>query len=103
MIRRVIAMPGRLMFDGKDPDLFDHFSVVAQRIGVYGVAEYAAIVRHLVRTWDIAGRSLSGKAARAQEFVCNHAERIEAQVEKASERLAAQPHVRFSWINDRIA
>src|SRR6185369_5624698 len=25
MMRRIIVMPGRLMFDGKDPDLFDHF------------------------------------------------------------------------------
>src|SRR5690606_33411174 len=32
MLRRIIAMPGRLMYDGKDPDLFDHFSVVAQRM-----------------------------------------------------------------------
>src|SRR6188508_1611505 len=32
MLRRVIAMPGRLMFDGKDPDLFDHFAAVAQRL-----------------------------------------------------------------------
>ncbi len=31
MMKKVIAMPGRLMFDGKDPDLFDHFSIVAQR------------------------------------------------------------------------
>ena len=28
-----IAMPGRLMFDGKDPDLFDHFAVVAPAAG----------------------------------------------------------------------
>jgi acyl-[acyl-carrier-protein] desaturase len=56
LFRRIIAMPGKLMYDGKDPDLFDHFSVIAQRTGVYTVRDYAAIVRHLVRTWDIAGR-----------------------------------------------
>src|SRR3954471_15423903 len=39
MLRRVIAMPGRLMTDGKDPDLFDHFATVAQRIGVYTVED----------------------------------------------------------------
>src|SRR5438552_10838954 len=33
MMRRVIVMPGKLMFDGKDPDLFDHFATVAQRTG----------------------------------------------------------------------
>jgi acyl-[acyl-carrier-protein] desaturase len=103
MLRRIIAMPGRLMYDGKDPDLFDHFSVVAQRLGVYTVADYASVVRHLVETWQIAGRSLSGKAARAQDFLCRHAERIDAQAEKANARLAAEPRVRFSWINDRPA
>ncbi len=103
MLRRVIAMPGRLMYDGKDPDLFDHFSVVAQRLGVYTVLDYAAIVRHLVEEWKIVGRSVSGKAARAQEFLCKHAERIESQAGKAAERLAAEPRVPFSWIHDRTA
>jgi len=103
MLRRVIAMPGRLMFDGKDPDLFDHFSVVAQRTGMYTVSDYASIVRHLVQVWNIAGRSLSGKAARAQEFLCCHAERIEAQAEKAAQKLAEQPRREFSWICGRRA
>jgi acyl-[acyl-carrier-protein] desaturase len=101
LLRKVIAMPGRLMFDGKDADLFDHFAIVAQRLGVYSVADYASIVSHLVKTWNIAARSLSGKAARAQEFLCKHAERVERQGEQVAERLAAQPRVPFSWIYDR--
>ena len=37
MMKRIIAMPGKLMFDGKDPDLFDHFATVAQTDGnLYG-------------------------------------------------------------------
>jgi acyl-[acyl-carrier-protein] desaturase len=103
MFRRVIAMPGRFMFDGKDPDLFDHFSIVAQKLGVYTVDDYASIVRHLVRTWNIAALSLSGHAARAQEFLCKHAERIEGQAEKTAQRLALEPRVPFSWIHGRSA
>jgi acyl-[acyl-carrier-protein] desaturase len=103
MLRKVIAMPGRLMYDGKDPDLFDHFSVVAQRLGVYTVRDYADIVRHLVDTWKIGHRSVSERAARAQEFLCRHAERIDAQAEKAASRLAQEPRVPFSWIHDRAA
>jgi acyl-[acyl-carrier-protein] desaturase len=102
LFRRIIAMPGKLMYDGKDPDLFDHFSVVAQRLGVYTVRDYAGIVRHLVRTWDIAGRSVSGKAARSQEFLCSHADRIDAMAEQTEQRLAAEPQVAFSWIYDRL-
>ncbi len=64
ILRRMISMPGRLMFDGKDPDLFDHFAGVAQRLGVYTAADYARIVEHLVATWKVAARAVSGKAAR---------------------------------------
>ncbi|MDQ3440497.1 MAG: acyl-ACP desaturase [Planctomycetota bacterium] len=103
MLRRVIAMPGRLMYDGKDPDLFDHFSIVAQRLGVYTVRDYVDIVRHLVATWNIGGRSVTGKAARAQEFLCKHAERVDAQADAVAERIAAEPRVPFSWIHDRTA
>jgi acyl-[acyl-carrier-protein] desaturase len=101
MLRRVIAMPGQLMFDGKDPDLFDHFAAVAQRSGVYTVRDYAAIVRHLVQTWGIAGRSVTGKAARAQEFLCRHAESIEARADAVEQRIAATPAVAFSWVHGR--
>jgi len=101
MFRRVIAMPGRLMFDGRDDNLFEHFAAVAQRLGVYTAGDYADIVEHLVATWRIADRSVSGKAARAQEYLCRHAERcrtIAAQVDDASG--GVEP-VRFSWIFDR--
>ena len=103
MLRRVIAMPGRFMFDGKDPDLFDHFSIVAQKLGVYTVSDYASILRHLVGTWNIAALSLSGAAAKAQDFLCRHAERIEAQAERANGKLATFPRVPFSWVHDRCA
>ena len=103
MLRRVIAMPGRLMYDGKDPDLFDHFAVVAQRLGVYTVHDYAAIVRHLVQTWRIAERAVSGRAARAQDFLCRHAERLESMADAVAEKVAAQPRVPFAWISGRTA
>jgi acyl-[acyl-carrier-protein] desaturase len=101
MLRRVIAMPGRLMFDGKDPDLFDHFAIVAQRIGVYTVDDYASIVEHLGSTWDVAHRSVSGKAARSQEFLCKHAERCRGAAAQTAEAVAKAPPVGFSWIYDR--
>jgi len=101
MFRRMIAMPGKLMYDEKDPDLFDHFSVVAQRSGVYTVTDYADIVRHLVATWNIAGRSVTGKAAKAQDFLCRHAEKIDLYAGPALEKLQAEPVREFSWIHSR--
>ena len=103
MLRRAIAMPGRLMSDGKDPDLFDHFAVVAQRLGVYTVRDYASIVRHLVQTWKIGDVSLSGAAARAQEFLCRHAEKLDSMADCVAEQIAAEPRVPFSWIGGRVA
>ena len=102
MIRGLIAMPGKLMYDGKDPDLFDHFAVVAQRTGVYTVRDYADILDHLIRTWDIANRPVTGKAARAQDYLCNQAERYYRLAEQYEQRIEQEPGVSFSWIHDRV-
>ncbi len=101
MLRSIIAMPGRLMYDGKDPDLFDHFAVIAQRSEVYTVYDYAAIIDHLVSVWDIAGRIVSGPAAKAQEYLCKQAERYTSYADEIRAGLAAQPPMAFSWIHDR--
>jgi len=103
LLRRVIAMPGRLMTDGKDPDLFEHFAIVAQRLGVYTTTDYAEIVEHLVSTWDIAKRSVTGKAAAMQDFLCKHAERCRSLADRAAETIAKQPAVPFAWIHGRTA
>jgi len=103
MIRGLIAMPGKHMYDGKDPDLFDHFAVVAQRTGVYTVRDYADILAHLVETWNLAGRSVTGKAARAQAYLCSQAEVYQRMAEVYEQRIAQEPRVRFSWIHDREA
>ncbi len=103
MLRGLIAMPGRHMHDGRDPDLFDHFAVVAQRIGVYTARDYASIIEHLVRAWNIAGRSVSGAAARAQDELCQQADRYMRLAERTSAALARQPPVAFSWLRDRKA
>ena len=101
MLRGLIAMPGRFMDDGRDPDLFDHFAIVAQRASVYTVSDYASIIEHLVKTWNIAGRAVSGKAAQAQDDLCRQAERYERLAERTSASLEGQPPVAFSWLRDR--
>jgi acyl-[acyl-carrier-protein] desaturase len=103
MMKRIIAMPGKLMFDGKDPDLFDHFATVAQRTGIYTVLDYAQITEHLLETWGVAGRAVSGKAARAQEYLCGLPTFYEGLAEKMGNDLAKLPKYPFSWIYDRMA
>lgn len=101
MLRGRIAMPGRFMDDGRDPDLFDHFAIVAQRTHVYTVRDYAAIIGHLVTAWDIAGRAVTSEAARAQHELCRQAERYERLADRTAAALATQPRRAFSWIRDR--
>jgi len=103
MLRGVITMPGRFMDDGRDPTLFDHFAVVAQRATVYTARDYASIIDHLVTTWDIAGRTVAGDAARAQDDLCRQAERYARVAERTSAALHRQPPVAFSWIRGRKA
>jgi acyl-[acyl-carrier-protein] desaturase len=98
-LRGVIAMPGRRMYDGHDPNLFDHFAIVSQRLGTYTTLTYAEIIAHFVEAWGIANRSLSGKAARAQDYICQQAERYRFFAEVIAEDLAKQPQVHFSWVH----
>jgi acyl-[acyl-carrier-protein] desaturase len=101
MLSGGIAMPGRFMDDGRDPDLFDHFAIVAQRAKVYTVRDYASIIEHLVTAWNIAGRAVTGKAAQAQDELCRQAERYERLADRMAATLERQPPVAFSWLRDR--
>ncbi len=101
MLRTGIAMPGRSMYDGQDPDLFDHFAIIAQRAGVYTIHDYAAIIAHLVKTWNIAGRVVSGQAAKAQEYVCRQAERYLRFADEMTAAIQSKPPMAFSWIHGR--
>ena len=101
MLKGRIAMPGRLMFDGKDPDLFDHYGTVTQRLGAYTFKDYGEIIAHLNEAWDIPHRSVSGKAAKAQDYICRQPERYEVLGAEMADRAALQPRARFSWVNDR--
>jgi acyl-[acyl-carrier-protein] desaturase len=101
MLRGLIAMPGRFMDDGRDPDLFDHFAIIAQRINVYTVRDDVSIIDHLVKAWNSAGRSVTGGAARAQDEVCRQAERYERMADRTAVALRRQKPVAFRWLRDR--
>jgi acyl-[acyl-carrier-protein] desaturase len=98
MLKGIISMPGRRMFDGHDPDLFDHFAAVSQRIGAYTVVTYSQIIEHLVEAWDVAHRSLAGKAAKAQDYLCQQAEKYQRFADEVADALAKRPRTRFAWL-----
>jgi acyl-[acyl-carrier-protein] desaturase len=101
MIRGLIAMPGKLMYDGKDPDLFDHFAVVAQQTRVYTAHDYADILQHLVDTWRLSDRPVTGKAARAQDYLCRQAEIYHHTADRYESHIQNQPVAAFSWLGER--
>lgn len=98
LLRGIIVMPGKQMSDGVTPDLYDRYAEVSQRIGAYTASDYAQIIKHLVATWQIADRSVSGKAARAQDYLCRQAERYEGYAEQVAESQADRPNVPFAWL-----
>lgn len=102
MMRKKIAMPAHLMYDGCDDQLFEHFSAVAQRLGVYTAKDYADILEFLVGRWkvqDLTG--LSGDGRKAQDYLCGLAPRIRRLEERAQARAKQGPAIPFSWIFDR--
>ncbi|THU71125.1 hypothetical protein C4D60_Mb08t32240 [Musa balbisiana] len=105
MMRKKITMPAHLMADGRDPRLFDHYSAVAQRLGVYTAADYTSIVEFLVERWRLEKMEagLSGEGRRARDFICGLPARMRRLQERAEDRAkAAEPRrVKFSWIFDR--
>ena len=104
MFRTKIAMPARLMSDGSESNVFDQFTAVAQRLGVYTTRDYAQIIEHLVAYWKIPSlAALSDEAAQAQEYLCGLAPHYLRLAQKLEHRLATQPQAPCRWIIDRVA
>ncbi|KAL4290429.1 hypothetical protein GQ457_14G001420 [Hibiscus cannabinus] len=102
MMRKKITMPAYLMYDGRDGNLFNHFSIVAQRLGVYTTKDYTDILEFLVDRWkvkDLTGLSADGR--KAQEFECELPSRLRKLEEKAQLAAKRAPTFPFNWIPDR--
>ncbi|KAE8732137.1 desaturase [Hibiscus syriacus] len=102
MMKKKITMPAEFIYDGRDHNLFDHYSAVAQRIGVYTAKDYVDIVEFFVNRWKVEGLTgLSPKGRKAQDYVCALPSRIRKVEERAQERAKEAPSMAFSWIFDR--
>ncbi|KAJ8771708.1 hypothetical protein K2173_026885 [Erythroxylum novogranatense] len=101
MMRKKITMPAHLMYDGQDPHLFENFSAVAQRLGVYTADDYADILEFLIERWGLEKvEGLTGEGRDAQDFVCGLPPRIRKLQERADERAKKMKpqSVKFSWM-----
>lgn len=109
MMRGQIVMPAELMTDGKDPDLYENFSNVAQRLGVYTAIDYAEIIGHLVKTWDLENlEGLSSEAEKDREYLCKLPERYMKLAQRSMNKKKKVtedevPTKSFNWIYGRQA
>ncbi|KAL3630944.1 hypothetical protein CASFOL_023928 [Castilleja foliolosa] len=102
MMRKKISMPAHLMYDGRDDNLFHHFSSVAQRLGVYTAKDYADILDFMVARWEVDKLvGLSGEGRKAQEYVCGLTPRIRRLEERARARAKEGEPMPFSWVYGR--
>lgn len=103
MMKKKISMPAHLMYDGCDQNIYDKFSLLAQRTGVYTAKDYADILEHLVKRWNVEKLpGLSSRGQQAQDYVCGLASRIRKLEERAQSRVKKGPKVgTFSWIFNR--
>jgi acyl-[acyl-carrier-protein] desaturase len=109
MMRGQIVMPAELMTDGKDPDLYDNFANVAQRLGVYTALDYAEIIDHLVRQWDLEHlEGLSSAAEKERDYLCKLPKRYKKLAERSMNKTKKVtedevPMHSFNWIYGREA
>lgn len=98
MMKAKIVMPAVLMSDGETENLFQKFSIVAQKTGVYTAKDYAEIINDLVQHWKLEGMTgLSDVAAKAQDYLCT----LSTRYHKLAERVSFSGTEKFSWIFDR--
>lgn len=103
MMRKRITMPGNMMYDGEDHNLFDHFSGVAQRTGVYTAGDYVDILEYFIGRWkvDKVAGGLTGDGRNAQDYICNLALKMRNLLERAQGKPKSSSLVPFSWIFNR--
>jgi acyl-[acyl-carrier-protein] desaturase len=96
MMRKQIVMPAVLMGTGSsNPSLFDQFSAITQKIGIYTGWDYARIIDHLVKLWKIENLTgLSDMAAKAQDYLSNLSERYM----RLADRMKAPDEVSLAWL-----
>ncbi|KAI5056561.1 hypothetical protein GOP47_0028379 [Adiantum capillus-veneris] len=100
MMRKRISMPAQLMYDGCDENLYDKFSLIMQRTGVYTAKDYADILDYLIVRWKVDKLvGLSSRGQEAQEYVCSLASRVRRVEERTSHMRKNGPlTLSFSWI-----
>ncbi len=99
MMKHKIVMPALHLRDsfGTKGNLFDQFSTVAQRIGVYTGFDYVDIIKKLNTAWEIDKiTGLSEEAEKARDFLLKLPERMYRITERI---VIPETKYEFKWMN----
>jgi acyl-[acyl-carrier-protein] desaturase len=96
LMRKQIVMPAVLMGTGGDnPSLFSQFSEVTQKVGIYTGWDYARIIDHLVKLWNVENLTgLNDVASKAQSYLANLSDRYM----RLADRMKAPEEVKLAWL-----
>jgi len=96
LMRKQIVMPAVLMGTGGDnPSLFSQFSEVTQKVGIYTGWDYARIIDHLVKLWNVENLTgLNDVASKAQSYLVNLSDRYM----RLADRMKAPEEVKLAWL-----
>jgi acyl-[acyl-carrier-protein] desaturase len=96
MMRKQIVMPAVLMGKGgPNPTIFDQFSAITQKIGVYTGWDYARIIDHLVKLWNVeAATGLNDVASKAQDYLAG----LSARYMRLADRMKAPDEISLAWL-----
>ena len=99
MMKHKIVMPAmNLRHSGEERgSLFDQFSIVAQRVGVYTGFDYVDILRKLNAAWEIDKiTGLTAEAEKARDYLMHLPDRMQRITERI---VIPNTKYNFKWIN----
>ena len=96
MMRKQIVMPAVLMAKGgSNPSLYDQFSAITQKVGIYTGWDYARIIDHLVKLWEIETvTGLNEAATKAQEYLSG----LSSRYMRLADRMKTPDEISLAWI-----
>ena len=99
MMKHKIVMPALHLrhSHGQKGDIFDQFSVVAQRLGVYTGFNYVDIIKKLNEAWEIDKiTGLTAEAEKARDYLMKLPERMYRITERI---VVPDTQYKFKWLN----
>lgn len=99
MMKRQIAMPAERLRDRQGNSLFEVFSKIAQKEGIYTAKDYVGLIEYFNKFWSIADRTpTTDEAKQGQEYLLGLPRRYARVVERTEKITPTIPAEQMPWI-----